>query len=82
MLLVSTFIVTFIWDIILRIMSENYDKLPFFIQEYKFIKYLIPYFQKHTILSAALIAGFIGSTTQYIIIHFHEFPKNNKANPF
>ena len=77
-LLILTFIVTAFWDIILRLMSENYKILPKFIQEYKFIKYLIPYFKKHTLLGAALIAGFIGITTQYIIIKLCKFPTNLK----
>lgn len=77
-LIVITFIVTALWDVILRIMSENYKSLPKFIQEYKFIEYLIPYFKKHTILAAALIAGFIGATTQLIIINIYKFPTNLK----
>ena len=52
--------------------------LPKFIQKYKFIKYLIPYFKKHTILAAALIAGFIGATTQLIILSLYKFPTNLK----
>ncbi len=77
-LIILTFIVTGFWDIILRLMSENYETLPKFIQDYKFIKYLIPYFKKHTLLAAALIAGFIGATTQYIIINLHKFPTDFK----
>jgi hypothetical protein len=77
-LIIITFIITGFWDIILRLMSENYKILPKFIQDYKFIKYLIPYFKKHTLLAAALIAGFIGATTQYIIINLHKFPTDFK----
>ena len=77
-LLIITFIVTAFWDIILRLLSENYEILPKFVQEYKFIKYLIPYFKKHTLLAAALIAGFIGATTQYIIINLYKFPTDFK----
>ena len=73
-LIIYTFIVTGLWDIVLRIMSNNYYKLPFFLK-YDFIKYLIPYFKHHTILSAALIAGFIGSITQIIIINVIKFPE-------
>ena len=76
-LIIWTFIVTALFDVILRVMSENYYKLPNLLQEYKFIKYLIPYFKKHTLLSAALIAGFIGATTQYIIINLYKFPTNS-----
>lgn len=77
-LIILTFIVTGLWDIILRLMAENYETLPKVIQDYKFIKYLIPYFKKHTLLAAALIAGFIGATTQYIILSIYKFPTNFK----
>lgn len=63
------------WDVVLRIMSENYDKLPFFLQ-FDFVRFLQPYFKVHTILAAALIAGFIGATTQVIILHTHKLPTN------
>tara|TARA_B100001750_G_C15211682_1_gene448627 strand:+ start:354 stop:710 length:357 start_codon:yes stop_codon:yes gene_type:complete len=46
--------------------------------QYDFIRYLIPYFQKHTLLSAALIAGFIGATTQFIIVNIYHFPTDFK----
>jgi hypothetical protein len=75
-LIILTFIVTGLWDIILRLMAENYRTLPKFIQDYKFIKYLIPYFKKHTLLGAALIAGFVGATTQFIILNIYPFPTN------
>tara|TARA_Y100000389_G_scaffold150951_1_gene150610 strand:+ start:11122 stop:11577 length:456 start_codon:yes stop_codon:yes gene_type:complete len=77
-LIIWTFVITALWDVVLRLMSENYNMLPNFLQEYKFIKYLIPYFKKHTLLAAALIAGFIGATTQYIIIKLYKFPTNLK----
>jgi len=56
-------------------MAENHAKLPSFIKEYKFIEYLIPYFKKHTVLAAALIAGFVGAVTQYIILEIYPIPK-------
>tara|TARA_B100001057_G_scaffold481577_1_gene555761 strand:- start:470 stop:922 length:453 start_codon:yes stop_codon:yes gene_type:complete len=78
-LIIYTFIVTALWDVILRIMSLNYNKLPKIIDTFlPFIKDLKPYFEHHTILSAALIAGFVGATTQPIIIYFMSFPKNVK----
>ena len=76
-LYILTFIISGLWDILLRLLSENYDTLPEIIQ-YDFIKYLIPYFQKHTLLSAALIAGFIGATTQVIILNIHPYPNDLK----
>ena len=78
-LIIYTFIVTALWDVILRFMSLNHNKLPKIIDTFlPFIKDLKPYFEHHTILSAALIAGFVGATTQPIIIYFMSFPKNVK----
>ena len=72
-LIILTFIVTGFWDIVLRVMSLNYNKLPKYFQM-DFVKNLIPYFKHHTLLSAALIAGFIGATTQVIILSIMSFP--------
>lgn len=61
------FIITALWDVILRLISEG--KLKFFgIENMKWITVLEEYFQKHTILSAALIAGFVGAITHFIIV--------------
>tara|TARA_B110000444_G_C18470961_1_gene424702 strand:+ start:60 stop:506 length:447 start_codon:yes stop_codon:yes gene_type:complete len=72
-LIILTFIVTGIWDIVLRFMSLNYNNLPKYFQM-DFVKNLIPYFKHHTLLAAALIAGFIGATTQVIILSIMSFP--------
>ena len=77
-IIIHTFIVTALWDVVLRVMAENYARLPPSIQEHQFIKYLIPYFKNHTVLAAALIAGFVGATTQYIILYLYRFPTNLK----
>ena len=70
-LIIVTFIVTALWDVVLRFMSENFESLPSIIQKLMpFIKDLKPYFQQHTLLAAALIAGFVGATTQVIILQF------------
>ena len=74
-LYILTFIIASAWDIILRFLSENYEKIPTFLK-YDFIKYLRPYFKEHTLLAALLFAGFIGATCQFIIIKFQKFPKN------
>ena len=47
-LYIVTFVITALWDVVLRIMVENYDKLPKLIK-LDFMEYLIPYFQKHTL---------------------------------
>ena len=75
---VITFIVTALWDIILRNMSENYDNLPTFFQM-DFIKYLQGYFNKHTLLSAAMVAGFVGASSQVLILYFHKIPNNSNT---
>jgi len=56
-------------------MSLNYNKLPKYFQM-DFVKDLIPYFKHHTLLAAALIAGFVGATTQFIILSIMSFPKS------
>jgi len=74
-LIILTFIVTALWDVVLRFMSLNYEKLPKYFQM-DFVEYLIPYFEQHTILAATLIAGFVGATTQPIILSIMDFPKS------
>jgi hypothetical protein len=75
LLIILTFVVTALWDVVLRFMSLNYDKLPKYFQM-DFVEDLIPYFKHHTLLAAALIAGFVGATTQPIILSLMSFPKN------
>jgi hypothetical protein len=75
LLIILTFVVTALWDVALRFMSLNYDKLPKFFQM-DFVEDLIPYFKHHTLLAAALIAGFVGATTQPFILSLMSFPKN------
>lgn len=74
-LIILTFIVTALWDVVLRVMSLNYSKLPKYFQM-DFVEDLIPYFKHHTLLAAALIAGFVGATTQPIILSLMSFPKS------
>ena len=74
-LIIMTFVVTALWDVLLRYMALNFEKIPKIIQQrMPFIKDLKPYFQHHTLLAAALIAGFIGGTAQPIIVAFMRFP--------
>ena len=74
-LIILTFIVTGLWDVLLRVMSENYKRLPN-IMKYDFVRILQPYFKKHTLLGAALIAGFVGAITQYVILNMISFPSD------
>ena len=65
--IIIIFLITAFWDVILRLFSEG--KLKFFgIEKMKWITVLEEYFEKHTVLAAALIAGFVGAITHYIII--------------
>ena len=76
------------WDVVLRIMTENWDSLPKIVKSIlPFIEYLEPYFRKHTLLAAALIAAFVGATTQFIILNIMSFPStireiSNSKNMF
>jgi len=72
---ILTFTITALYDVILRKLSENYNKIPSILQN-DFVYYLKPYFKKHTLLAAALIAGFVGATTQVIILNVHKLPTN------
>ena len=60
---ILTFIVTALFDVLLRYISLNQ------LLDYDFVRYLEPYFKQHTLLSAALLAGFVGATAQYLIHH-------------
>ncbi len=79
-LLIYTFVITALYDVLLRYLSLNYNKLPQFFKKYNFIRYLTPYFKNHTLLSAALIAGFVGFGAQFIILILHPFPNTNKLD--
>jgi hypothetical protein len=78
-IIINTFIITALWDVVLRKLSENYYNLPDIIKNnFPFIGYLVPYFEKHTLLDAALIAGFIGAVTQFIILKLVKLPQKFK----
>lgn len=72
-IIVITFIITGIWDVILRTITL-YNPIPYIHEIMPFMKDLKPYFQKHTLLAAALIAGFVGASAQYIILNIMNFP--------
>ena len=78
-IIILTFIITGTWDLLLLLLTHNYDKLPKFIQWFDFIKSLKPYYERHTILSAFLLAAFIGAVTQYIILMLHKLPTNKES---
>ena len=77
-LIVLTFIATALYDVVLRALSL-YNPIPSVKAFFPFIQYLEPYFMKHTMLAAALIAGFVGATTQAIILYFMKFPTRSSS---
>lgn len=77
-IIIFTFIITALWDVILRTLSL-YNPIPSVNDFFPFIQYLQPYFMKHTLLAAALIAGFVGATSQAIILYFMSFPNRNSS---
>lgn len=67
--MLSAFFVTAGWDVVLRQFSEK--RIRFMgIENWKWVKTLEPYFEKHTLLAAALIAGFVGAIAYSIITSF------------
>ena len=67
--MVIAFCVTAIWDVILRGFSE--EELKFMrIEKLSWVVALRPYFEHHTVLSAAAIAGVVGAGTSVIITKF------------
>ena len=77
-LIVLTFIATALYDVVLRALSL-YNPIPSVKAFFPFIQYLEPYFMKHTLLAAALIAGFVGATAQVIILYFMKFPTRSSS---
>lgn len=80
-IVILTFIITALWDVVLRILSV-YQHMPSINNAMPFINDLKPYFEKHTLLAAALIAGFVGAATQSIILYFMNFPTYNRSNEY
>tara|TARA_B100001175_G_scaffold182383_1_gene154842 strand:- start:289 stop:747 length:459 start_codon:yes stop_codon:yes gene_type:complete len=76
--LILVFILTAFWDVILRAMAEG--NLSFFgIEKMKWVTTLKSYFERHTVLGAALIAGFVGAIAYVLIIYTFDILKvNNK----
>lgn len=66
--LILVFFITGIWDVILRKMSEGYIKF-FGIENMKWVRVLQEYFKEHTLLSAGLLAAFVGAIAYALIIY-------------
>lgn len=72
--LILVFFITAIWDIVLRFMAEG--KIKFFgIEDMKWVKVLKEYFEHYSILSAALIAGFVGAIAYYYLVYILDYLK-------
>tara|TARA_B100000085_G_C18356455_1_gene436473 strand:- start:209 stop:664 length:456 start_codon:yes stop_codon:yes gene_type:complete len=76
--LILVFIITGLWDIVLRNMSEG--NISFLgIENMKWVTTLKQYFEYHTLLGAALIAAFVGAIAYVLIIYAFEILNvNNK----
>jgi len=67
-ILLLTGLITGIYDIILRYVSE------YRLLDSDWVRVLRPYFEKKTVLEAALLAGFTGFISQIIILFFAAVP--------
>lgn len=77
--LIAVFFITGIWDLVLRGMAEGHIKF-FGIENMKWVRVLEDYFKEHTVLSAFLLAAFVGAITYLLIIyvlHFLNIKGNN-----
>lgn len=64
--MVQVFAITALWDVVLRLFATG--KLRWFgINNWNWVKTLQPYFAKHTVLGAALLAGFAGAVAFAVI---------------
>lgn len=68
--IILAFIVTALWIVVLRFYAM--DKMPHLrrpmdVHNWKWVMGLRPYFEKHTLLGAALIAGFVGAVTAFVM---------------
>ena len=64
--LVLVVVVTAVWDVILRFFATRTWRL-FGIEDWNWVRVLRPYFEHHTVLGAALLAGFAGAAA-YVLI--------------
>lgn len=73
--IILSFVITAIYDVILRYMAEG--KIQFLgIEKMKWVTVLEEYFKSHTVLSAALLAGVVGSIAYIFSIYTLEYFKS------
>ena len=63
---VIVFLITAAWDVALRFLAQG-DVRAFGVERMRWVLNLRPYFEQHTLLSAALVAGFVGAVTLPLI---------------
>ena len=74
--IVVSFVITALYDVLLRMFSEG--KIKFLgIENIDWVVALRGYFQKHTVLAAALIAGFVGAVAYVAIVKTMPVQCNN-----
>lgn len=61
--LILVFVTTAVWDVVLRYISLGTIHIPV-VSEWEWVHVLKPYFKKHTVLGAALLAGAAGAAAQ------------------
>lgn len=66
--MILVFFITGAWDVVLRGMSEGHLKF-LGIENMKWVTTLKDYFEYHTVLSAALLAAFVGAIAYILIIY-------------
>ena len=77
--LVIVFVITALWDVVLRLFAEEKVRL-FGIENISWVRALKPYFEKHTVLAAALLAGIAGVAASVLIDSWkHPSFKKNKV---
>lgn len=80
-IIVLTFFVTGFYDVLLRYSSLNFDKLTKKIKSFlPFMKSLKNYFSHYSLLSAFLLAAFVGALTQSIILYTFSFPNSTNTS--
>lgn len=64
--LVKVFVITALWDVVLRMFAMKHVEFMG-IENWNWVATLKPYFEHHTLLGAALIAGFAGAAAFTVI---------------
>ena len=77
--LTEAFVVTAVWDVILRLFAKKRLRI-LGIDKWNWVHALEGYFDKHTVLSAALLAGFAGAIAYSVIQLWKPPPLDNLGN--